>query len=80
MHLPRGAPTRPGWVHQRCIRVQGRSAADRGMAQLMVQMKGSQRLEMITVLRLSPLLLLDQFVAGVPADRPAQARGLGLMV
>jgi len=30
------------------------------MAQLMVQMKGSQRLEMITVLRLSPLLLLDQ--------------------
>ena len=38
---PRGAPTRPGWVHQRCIRVQGRSAADPGMVQLMVQVKGS---------------------------------------
>jgi hypothetical protein len=38
---PKGAPTRPGWVHQRCIRVQGRSAADPGMVQLMVQIKGS---------------------------------------
>jgi len=38
---PRGAPARPGWVHQRCIRVQGRPAADPGMAPLMVQIKGS---------------------------------------
>jgi hypothetical protein len=38
---PRGAPSRPGWGHQRCIRVQGRSAADPGMVQLMVQIKGS---------------------------------------
>jgi hypothetical protein len=35
---------------------------------------------MISVLRLSPVLPLDQFLAGVPADRPAQARGRGLMV
>jgi hypothetical protein len=35
---------------------------------------------MISVLRLSPVLLLDQFLAGVPVDRPAQARGLGLMM
>jgi hypothetical protein len=31
-------------------------------------------------LRLSPALWRDQFRAGVPVDRPAQARGLGLMV
>jgi len=41
VHMPEGAPTRPGWLHQRCIRVQGRSAADPGMVQLMVQIKGS---------------------------------------
>jgi hypothetical protein len=35
---------------------------------------------MISALRLSPALPLDQFLAGVSADRPAQARGLGLMV
>jgi hypothetical protein len=36
---------------------------------------------MISALRLSPPLPLppDQFLAGVPADRPAQARGPGLM-
>ena len=33
--------TCPGWAHQRCIRVQGRSAADPGMVQLMVQIKRS---------------------------------------
>ena len=31
-------------------------------------------------LRLSPTLPLDQSLAGMPVDRPAQARGLGLMV
>ena len=77
---PGGAPTRPGWVHQRCIRVQGRSAADPGMAQLMVQVKGSERREMISALRLSLALPPGQFLAGVPAGRPAQARGPGLMV
>jgi len=46
--------------------VQGRSAADPGMAQLMVQIKGSQRLDMISALRLSPALLLDKFRAGQP--------------
>jgi hypothetical protein len=50
------------------------------MAQLMVQIKGSQHLEMISALRLSPALPPDQFLAGVPADRPARARGPGLMV
>jgi hypothetical protein len=35
---------------------------------------------MISALRLSPALPLDQFLAGVPVDRPAQARGPGLMV
>src|SRR5690349_15591726 len=38
---PNGAPARPGWVHQRCIRGHARSAADPGMMQLMVQIKGS---------------------------------------
>jgi hypothetical protein len=28
VHMPEGAPTRPGWLHQRCIRVHGRAAAD----------------------------------------------------
>jgi len=41
VHLPQGGADPPGWVHQRCIRVDGRSAADPGMAQLMVQIKGS---------------------------------------
>jgi hypothetical protein len=50
------------------------------MAQLMVQIKGSQHLEMISALRLSPALPPGQFRAGVPAGRPAQARGPGLMV
>jgi hypothetical protein len=35
---------------------------------------------MISAFRPSPALPLDQFLAGVPVDRPAQARGLGLMV
>jgi hypothetical protein len=46
----------------------------------MVQIKGSYRLDMISALRLSPALPLDQFLAGVPVDRPVQARGPGLMV
>jgi hypothetical protein len=75
-----GAPTRLGWAHQRCIRVQGSSAADPGMVQPVVQVKGSQHREMISALRLSPALPLDQFLAGVPVDRPARARRLGLMV
>ena len=33
------------------------------MVQLMVQFKGSERLEMISALRLSPALPLDQFLA-----------------
>jgi hypothetical protein len=49
------------------------------MAQLVLQIKGSQRLDMISALRLSPALPPDQFRAGGPADRPAQARGPGLM-
>jgi hypothetical protein len=32
---------------------------------------------MISALRLSPALPPGQFLAGVPAGRPAQARGLG---
>jgi len=50
------------------------------MAQLMVQVKGSERREMISALRLSLALPPGQFLAGVPAGRPAQARGPGLMV
>jgi hypothetical protein len=49
------------------------------MVQLVVQSKGSWRLEMISALRLSPALRLGRFLAGVPADRPARARGPGLM-
>jgi hypothetical protein len=30
VHMPEGAPTRPGWLHQRCTRVHGRAAADAG--------------------------------------------------
>ena len=30
VNMPEGAPTRPGWLHQRCTRVHGRSAADAG--------------------------------------------------
>jgi hypothetical protein len=50
------------------------------MVQPVVQVKGSQHREMISALRLSPALPLDQFLAGVPVDRPARARRLGLMV
>jgi hypothetical protein len=38
------------------------------MVQLMVQIKGSQRLAMISALRLSPALPLEEFLAGVPVD------------
>jgi hypothetical protein len=41
VHMPEGAPTGPGWLHQWCTRVHGRSAAEAGMVQLMVQIKGS---------------------------------------
>ena len=30
MRMPERAPTGPGWLHQRCTRVHGRSAADAG--------------------------------------------------
>jgi hypothetical protein len=35
---------------------------------------------MISALRLSPAPPLGHFLAGAPVDRPAQARGPGLMV
>ena len=31
----------PGWLHQWCTRLHGRSAADAGMGHLMVQIKGN---------------------------------------
>jgi Domain of unknown function (DUF397) len=41
VHMPEGRRPGPGWLHQRCARVHGRSAADAGMVQLMVQIKRS---------------------------------------